>query len=175
MSTFKITAAVIALSLADFGTTILCTRWLGATLTYSLFAVPMLLGLYIQWRRWKVVRKHMDAEIESMKAARASGQKAPAPAPHMFVEVLYWEAVTVLLLVPGLITAGLAFVLMLPSSRRKVDSWVSTHMFETKHDQHPTELADTRAAATESIEDGSAGADQTGEPEDDHPPPLESD
>ena len=52
----KVITLCIVFSLADFGVTILCSRLLGWGLTYALFAVPMLTGLLIQWRRWHLIK-----------------------------------------------------------------------------------------------------------------------
>lgn len=104
----RLLALLIMLSLVDFGTTILCIRWLGSSLTYTLFAMPMLGGLFIQWRRWKV----MQAKSERQKSltTEARGQSFA----EEMTEGLSWMLVTALLLIPGLVTAGIAFALMGP-------------------------------------------------------------
>lgn len=106
MNTLIIIAMIVILSLADFGTTILCTRWMGSALTYTLFAVPMLIGLLIQWRRWQVM-KAAEAQRKNL-----SDEERWQVMPKMMTEMAAWSIISVLLLIPGLVTAGIAFGLM---------------------------------------------------------------
>ncbi|MBV9470572.1 MAG: FxsA family protein [Abitibacteriaceae bacterium] len=107
MNTSKVIAIIIALSLADFGTTILCTRWLGSSLTYALFAVPMLLGLFMQWRRFKADAAKAEPQMS------LSDEERKKLMPENMAGTGAWFLVTVLLLIPGLVTAGIAFIIML--------------------------------------------------------------
>ena len=117
MNTSKVIAIIIALSLADFGTTILCTRWLGSSLTYALFAVPMLLGLFMQWRRFKADAAKAEPQMS------LSDEERKKLMPENMAGTGAWFLVTVLLLIPGLVTAGIAFIIMLTPVNQIIRRW----------------------------------------------------
>src|SRR5262249_20776236 len=114
-------AAFILLSFVDVGVTVLLTKYLGALLTYGLFVGLTFAGLLIQWMRrdsMKSAWRRTQASLESAKNEKRSNDAWLDPVViDAFVEVeAYWFS-TFLLIIPGPLTAGLAFLLMSPIGR----------------------------------------------------------
>ena len=129
-----IVIALITLSLADFGTTVLFTRHFGPAVTYTLFAVPMLIGLSLQWRSFRQKRWDVE-ETEEEKWERH---------PQRVTGLFMWMLITVLLLIPGLVTATAAFLLMFSPLRKPVEARFLTFCTRARD-----------AAKAEEIEQGS--------------------
>ncbi len=106
----KFAALLIGLSFAEVAVTILFTKWLGAALTYSLFAVPTAIGLFLHWRRWQKVRVDWEVMQAILKDAK---KKITDDANAEFgkrMKRLQWFWISVaLLLVPGFVSDVIAF------------------------------------------------------------------
>lgn len=103
--------------------TILLTKYLGALVTFSLYAVPTAIGLFIQWRR-KQVLKPACAKLMIVGKGKDHYQRArimsrPAFAAAQTEIYAYWVSV-ILLAIPSPITAVAAFILMLPAVREAI-------------------------------------------------------
>lgn len=109
--------ALVVMSFLEVAITVLLTKYFGALLTYSLFAIPTIIGLFIQWRR----KPMMNAAVDRMGPGFGKGstyeQRMQTTRPSVIVPqtefFLYWGSV-LLLAIPGPITALLGFGAMLP-------------------------------------------------------------
>lgn len=112
-------AALILLSLAELGSTVLMTRWFGPLRTYVLFASLMAAGLLLQAYRWHSdVRPMVAIWSKIMMSYKKSGNTIDPFSRRSLVGdalmgqlMIFWLE-TGLLLLPGLITSGLSFILM---------------------------------------------------------------
>lgn len=127
MKQIRVALILIALSFSEVAVTILMTKYLGAALTYSLFAVPTGVGLVIQWFRWQGVKNdwaevmaihERHKHLESEKEIRAL-TGTPGYTEKLIAYSYFWVSL-ILLLVPGFVTDIIAFSLMLPSVHKKL-------------------------------------------------------
>src|SRR5256885_216756 len=58
LTKIKILIPIIGIPALDVGATVLLTKYIGAFNTYTLYAIPFIAGLLLQWYRWK---KHIRA------------------------------------------------------------------------------------------------------------------
>ena len=103
--------------------TVLLTKYFGALLTFSLYAIPTSIGLFIQWRR-KHLMKLACAKLSVAHQGKGKYQSAkilsrPAFAAAQTEIYTYWVSI-ILLAIPGPITASAAFILMLPFVKRRM-------------------------------------------------------
>ena len=117
---------LIALPFVEVAATVYLTSWLGAIVTYSLFAIPTVAGLFIQWRRWPRMRSQFNEVLAEVKA---TGETKPSDPREKWgseatyrdwTEVLAFWVATVLLFIPGFVTDAVAFALMLPWVRERL-------------------------------------------------------
>lgn len=109
----------------EIGTTLLLTRLLGGWIVFFLFAIPALIGLFIQWRRFPTI-KSMWAGIKDMldrtgkdTPERKALSTNPAYWEPMY-ELQFYVVATILLLVPGLLSHILAFMFIIPPTRKRL-------------------------------------------------------
>ena len=119
----KLIVGFIVLSFTDVAVTVLLTKYFGALPTYSLFVALTVIGLSLQWFRKKNLNDALATVKKGFEAQKESGSKEAFRDPEVveaFVEVEAFWISTFLLIIPGPLTAGLAFILMLPIARRKM-------------------------------------------------------
>jgi UPF0716 family protein affecting phage T7 exclusion len=115
--TLRWAALLIVLSFTEVAVTVLFSKWLGAALTYSLFAIPTAIGLFLHWHRWKQIRADWDVMQAILKNAKETGKKmSMTDDPETYTEFvrrmqrIQWFSLSlILLLVPGFVTDVLAF------------------------------------------------------------------
>src|SRR4028118_485193 len=110
-------AVLVSLSAIEMAVTVLLTKYFGALLTFSLYAIPTVVGLFIQWR-CRHILKAACAKLNVAHKSRDHYQTAkimsrPAFAAAQTEVYNYWISV-LLLAIPDPITATAAFILMLP-------------------------------------------------------------
>ena len=109
----------------------LFTRWFGATVAYSLYALPAVLGLVVQWRRYPEMRSLWHELSDKQTGLSADEAKALYSQRAVLLDAveleMYWVAV-VLLLVPGVISHVIALVLVVPPTRRWLIGQMSGHI-----------------------------------------------
>ncbi len=115
--------ALVLMSFLEVAITVLLTRYFGALQTYSLFAIPTLIGLFIQWRRKPIMKAAWDKMDYGVRKGDTYEQRMRGTRPSAimpFVEVFtYWVSV-LLLAIPGPLTALIGFCLMLPCVKASI-------------------------------------------------------
>ena len=113
--------ALVCIAFIEVAVTVLLTKYFGALPTYSLFAVPTTVGLFIQWRR-KPIMQAAWVKVEQGFPNRDKYKQKLLMTRPSYIEPcaeLYTYWVTVFLLaIPGPLTATVAFSLMLPFVKR---------------------------------------------------------
>jgi UPF0716 family protein affecting phage T7 exclusion len=116
--------ALVCLSFVEVAVTVLLTKYLGALLTYSLFAIPTTVGLFIQWRRKDVMREAWAMTAQAFRENKHKSEilrimSRPEYAAAQAEVHTYWASV-LLLAIPGPLTAAIAFCFMLPFVKKKI-------------------------------------------------------
>src|ERR1051325_2824035 len=129
MRPFRLLTIIVLLSFAEVATTAYLASHFGVALTFSVFAVPTVIGLAIQATRWHA----MTAAWATMnaclaKAARTRNRRKRLAMPGEFLSaqsevMLYWGTM-VLLLIPGPITALVAYLLIMRRTRERVGRFI---------------------------------------------------
>jgi UPF0716 family protein affecting phage T7 exclusion len=122
---FKIAIILISVPFLEVGLTVLLTKTLGATLTYSLFAIPTAIGLIIQWFRWKRIKPVFYELLKKSEVYAENKNFFAIPAIHRQMQEVasFWVSV-LLLLIPGFVTDVIAFYLIFSPARRGNDEQV---------------------------------------------------
>lgn len=116
----KIIPFILIISLVEVAATVMLAKSIGALQTYSLFAIPTLFGLLIQWRRrhlmqeaWGEVKENFDmGDTYECRMLRTR----PSFIADLYEIFSYWMSIA-LLLIPGPLTALAGFSLLFPSVR----------------------------------------------------------
>ena len=116
----RLLVLLISIPFVEVAVTIFLTSAIGAGLTFSLFAIPTIIGLIIQWFRWKKIRLYW-IEIKSLLEANARNENSEMIHNvrlnrNAMVLINFWLSV-VLLLIPGFVTDIYAFYLIFSSNK----------------------------------------------------------
>jgi UPF0716 family protein affecting phage T7 exclusion len=113
----RLIIGLVCIAFVEVAVTILLTKYFGAAPTYFLFAIPTIIGLFIQWRRKPIMEAAWAKVEKGLRSGDIYDQKLRMTRPS-YVEPqaeLYTYWVTIFLLaIPGPLTAAVAFSLMLP-------------------------------------------------------------
>lgn len=154
----QVAGVLILVSFCEVGVTVLFTRYLGALLTYSLFAIPTTVGLFIQWQRKLIAAAAWRKVGQEFQKGNTYEARMLRTRPHFVstsVEVAsYWIA-TFLFFIPGPLTVLIAFSLTLPIVRNLLSKRLMKdakrerrELQEWKRQQPPTERISETIPAT---------------------------
>lgn len=121
---FKVIIALAIISLCEVGLTVFLAHRFGAKLTYSAFLITTFIGLVIDWSRWPKFKKNLKIFKSYIKNASTSKEEFYKNIPleyfNSMVEVCSYIISLILFLIPGFITDGLGFMLLLPYTRNHI-------------------------------------------------------
>ncbi|HZT40713.1 MAG TPA: FxsA family protein [Chthonomonadaceae bacterium] len=123
-----LTVLIIAFPFAEIGVTVLLTRWLGAGVAFSLYAIPAILGLLIQWRRAKTIRSIWGKVSQRDREAPNGPPWADPALKEEWDELICYYITFVFLLIPGLISHILAFLLIITPTRKRIISYAGSYL-----------------------------------------------
>lgn len=117
----RLIIGLVCIAFVEVAVTVLLTKYFGALSTYSLFAIPTIVGLFIQRRR-KPITQAAWAKMEQGFQNRDKMEQKLLMTRPSYIEpqaelYTYWDSVF-LLAIPGPLTAAVAFSLMLPFVKR---------------------------------------------------------
>lgn len=132
MKIFLYLPLLLIFPFTEIAITIFLTQRLGVAWAFLFFAVPAIIGLLIlklRYQRFKAAQKLLkekQAEREHHKTTAHKKKQQPSDPEEAAgcVEVLFYQLITVLLLIPGVLSHILAFCLMLPGVQRWTVVWL---------------------------------------------------
>ena len=107
--------AMLLYPFAEFGATVLLTRWLGAPTAFAFYAVPAAVGLLVQRHRFGWV-KAFWRELDSSSKKSKKRTWTDTESSKLWAIQFYWLTV-ILLLVPGVLSHIVAIYLLVRTPR----------------------------------------------------------